>query len=176
MFTTLTRNDVVRQISCFSEAMIKHCRIPKRVVEFVGDFTSGAILGALISTLFFPVNVVKQRMQSTVGTPYLSPLVVFDIVWKERNNSAKELFRGVHLNFTRYIVFPFIYLKDKYLLQWWMFFSVGYRNELQSSSCIYHLSFLITLSGHEYSLFITEFWSAVCWAARRRWFVAYTTV
>ncbi|KAE9547767.1 hypothetical protein FO519_009023 [Halicephalobus sp. NKZ332] len=71
------------------------------ILNLLADFGSGAVLGASISTLFFPINVVKTRMQSTLGTQFLSPLAVFRIVWKERNGSVKELFRGVHLNFTR---------------------------------------------------------------------------
>uniref|UniRef100_A0A915EAD6 Solute carrier family 25 member 51 n=1 Tax=Ditylenchus dipsaci TaxID=166011 RepID=A0A915EAD6_9BILA len=65
------------------------------------DFVTGALLGATISTLFFPVNVVKHRMQSTIGTPFASPLEVFQTVWVERNRTLKELYRGVHLNYTR---------------------------------------------------------------------------
>uniref|UniRef100_A0A183CXA6 Mitochondrial carrier protein n=1 Tax=Gongylonema pulchrum TaxID=637853 RepID=A0A183CXA6_9BILA len=78
-----------------------HLRIPVRVVIFVSNFASGAILGAFISTLFFPVNVVKQRMQITVGTPFRSPVHVFRIIWKERNGSVRQFFRGGALNFTR---------------------------------------------------------------------------
>uniref|UniRef100_A0A7E4V516 Solute carrier family 25 member 51 n=2 Tax=Panagrellus redivivus TaxID=6233 RepID=A0A7E4V516_PANRE len=70
-------------------------------VHLIAEFTSGAVLGACISTLFFPVNVVKTRMQAALGTPYESPATVFRIVWRERNRSLKELFRGVQLNFTR---------------------------------------------------------------------------
>lgn len=76
-------------------------KMPKRLVTSIGDFISGAVLGASISTIFFPVNVVKQRMQSTVNTPYLSAKAVFQIIWNERNGSLKELFRGITLNYTR---------------------------------------------------------------------------
>ncbi|KAI6244145.1 Solute carrier family 25 member 51 [Aphelenchoides fujianensis] len=71
------------------------------VIHFFADFISGAVLGATISTIFFPFNVVKHRMQSVLGSKFQSPLSVFRVVWKERNGSLKELFRGVHLNFTR---------------------------------------------------------------------------
>lgn len=40
-------------------------------------------------------------MQSVIGTPFHSPFYVFQTLFKERNNSFKELFRGVHLNYTR---------------------------------------------------------------------------
>jgi hypothetical protein len=71
------------------------------ILKFTADFISGAILGASISTLFFPVNVVKHRLQSKLGTPFQSPLSVLRIVWRERNRSLRELYRGVHMNFTR---------------------------------------------------------------------------
>uniref|UniRef100_A0A915A7S4 Solute carrier family 25 member 51 n=1 Tax=Parascaris univalens TaxID=6257 RepID=A0A915A7S4_PARUN len=76
-------------------------RIPEPLMHFIADFVSGALLGATLSTMFFPINVIKQRMQSTVQTPFLSGWNVFRIIWNERNGSARVLFRGVQLNFTR---------------------------------------------------------------------------
>uniref|UniRef100_A0AAF5Q6K5 Mitochondrial carrier protein n=1 Tax=Wuchereria bancrofti TaxID=6293 RepID=A0AAF5Q6K5_WUCBA len=76
-------------------------RTPEQLVTFIGDFISGAVLGASISSLFFPLNVVKQRMQSTVNSPFLSAWATFQIIWIERNGSFKELFRGITLNYTR---------------------------------------------------------------------------
>uniref|UniRef100_A0AC34RJV2 Mitochondrial carrier protein n=1 Tax=Panagrolaimus sp. JU765 TaxID=591449 RepID=A0AC34RJV2_9BILA len=72
-----------------------------RVKHIFSDFASGSVLGASISTLFFPINVTKTRMQSTIGTPFISPFTAFESVWFERNRSVQELYRGVHLNFTR---------------------------------------------------------------------------
>lgn len=71
-------------------------------MKFIGDFISGAVLGATISSLFFPLNVVKQRMQSTVNSPFLSAWATFQVIWIERNGSVKELFRGITLNYARY--------------------------------------------------------------------------
>jgi hypothetical protein len=76
----------------------------KDILKVVSDFGAGGLLGASVSTIFFPVNVVKNRMQSTLGTEYQSPSTVFRIVWRERNRSLKELYRGVHLNFTRSVM------------------------------------------------------------------------
>lgn len=72
-------------------------------MTFVGDFISGSVLGASISSLFFPLNVVKQRMQSTVNTPFLTAWTTFQVIWTERNGSFRELFRGITLNYTRYL-------------------------------------------------------------------------
>lgn len=71
------------------------------VYHMISDFCSGAVLGASISTLFFPINVVKTRMQVSLGTSFENPFKVIKLVWTERNGSIKELYRGVHLNFTR---------------------------------------------------------------------------
>lgn len=65
------------------------------------NFASGALLGAGISTFFFPLNVIKHRMQSMIGSDFKSAHEIFLLVLKERNNSIKGLFRGVHLNYTR---------------------------------------------------------------------------
>jgi hypothetical protein len=40
-------------------------------------------------------------MQATLGTKFENPFKIISIIWKERNGSLKELYRGVHLNFTR---------------------------------------------------------------------------
>lgn len=75
--------------------------INQTATHLVADFTSGAVLGASISTMFFPVNVVKNHMQSKVGVAYENPIRVFYEVWEERRKSIRGLYLGVHLNFTR---------------------------------------------------------------------------
>ncbi|CAG5133436.1 unnamed protein product [Candidula unifasciata] len=64
------------------------------------DFISGACLGAVISTVFFPVNVVKIRMQCVLGGPYTSMLTTLRTVVTERNGLT-GLYKGVHLNYMR---------------------------------------------------------------------------
>jgi len=67
----------------------------------LADFISGAVLGASISTFFFPLNVIKQRLQSRLGGSFESPRRVLAELWRQRNKSLSKLYRGVHLNFTR---------------------------------------------------------------------------
>ncbi|WKY17191.1 hypothetical protein Q1695_001648 [Nippostrongylus brasiliensis] len=69
--------------------------------HLIADFVSGAILGACISTVFFPMNVVKNHMQSKVGVAFENPISVFCELWRERQGSLRGLYLGVHLNFTR---------------------------------------------------------------------------
>ena len=69
--------------------------------HIVKDFLCGACLGALISTGFYPFNVIKTRMQSRLGGAFPSVRQSFGEVWVERNRSVSSLFRGFHLNYTR---------------------------------------------------------------------------
>lgn len=68
------------------------------------DFLSGAMLGAFISTLCYPLNVIKVRMQCEVGGEFKKMLPTFRLVLAERDYSFKKLFRGVHTNYTRSFV------------------------------------------------------------------------
>ena len=68
--------------------------------EIARNFATGAVLGATISTLFFPLNVVKSVMQSQVGGPYVGTVQTFRTVYMERGG-MQGLFRGVHVNYTR---------------------------------------------------------------------------
>lgn len=67
-------------------------------------FISGAGLGASLSTLFFPLNVVKTRMQSRIGGPFLTIRQSLLETLAERGYRWRKLFRGVHLNYTRSFV------------------------------------------------------------------------
>lgn len=69
--------------------------------KFAQDFLSGAFLGAMLSTLFYPLNVVKVRMQSHLGGEFEGVLVIFKKLMEERNYSFRKLFRGVPINYTR---------------------------------------------------------------------------
>ncbi|KAK6762970.1 hypothetical protein RB195_023614 [Necator americanus] len=62
--------------------------------QLLADFVSGAVLGASISTVFFPLNVVKNHMQSKVGVAYENPFIVFSEVWQEREKSIRGLYLG----------------------------------------------------------------------------------
>lgn len=65
------------------------------------DFVSGALLGSFISSVFFPVNVVKTRMQSQLGGEFISFRQAFWTVFNERNGQWSRIFRGVQVNFSR---------------------------------------------------------------------------
>ena len=71
------------------------------VGETVNAFISGAGLGATLSTLFFPLNVVKTRMQARLGGHFLGIRETLNIIFEERHFRWRKLFRGVHINYTR---------------------------------------------------------------------------
>ncbi|CAK4169807.1 unnamed protein product [Aphanomyces euteiches] len=85
------------------------------------DFASGAMLGAFLSTLFFPLNgtslddqdtiaqpilVAKTRMQSVYGPHerYISVVEALKLTYHERGSSWARVYRGVHINFARSLV------------------------------------------------------------------------
>lgn len=65
------------------------------------DFISGAVLGATISTTYYPINVVRTRMQSKMGGEFIGIVDTFNTVFNERRRSWRLMFRGVNLNFSR---------------------------------------------------------------------------
>ncbi|XP_014676123.1 PREDICTED: solute carrier family 25 member 51-like [Priapulus caudatus] len=74
------------------------------MLYYLEHFLSGAILGASISTIFYPVNVIKTKMQSRLGGKFLTCREAFFLVFNERGRSWRNMFRGVNMNFTRSLV------------------------------------------------------------------------
>lgn len=72
-----------------------------KVGPYFCDFISGAVLGAFLSTVFYPLNVTKTRMQARVGGRHFGIRETFKEILKERNYSWQRMFRGVHINYTR---------------------------------------------------------------------------
>lgn len=65
------------------------------------DFVSGSLVGAFISTVFYPVNVVKTKMQVCCGGRFVSFSEAFRLTYIERDCSIRKMFVGVHINYTR---------------------------------------------------------------------------
>lgn len=79
-------------------------RAEGEIGQTVNAFISGAGLGAALSTAFFPLNVVKTRMQSRIGGHFVSIREALQETLVERNYRWRKLFRGVHINYTRSFV------------------------------------------------------------------------
>ena len=75
------------------------------VLEFLSHFVSGAILGATISTLVFPLNVIRIHMQTQpVGTELLSIRRVFTRLVADPEGK-KKLYAGIQVNALRSILY-----------------------------------------------------------------------
>jgi hypothetical protein len=68
------------------------------------DFFSGGLLGALLSTLIYPLNVLKNIQQSDMGGRYDRPLAMFRSIYEQRGHSMKELYIGAKWNFVRSLI------------------------------------------------------------------------
>lgn len=80
------------------------CRIPKsdsEVFRTISEFICGAMIGVVLSTIFYPLNVLKVSMQSKVGGPFDDPFKVLLRVYRERGGKIRYIYRGVHTNCTR---------------------------------------------------------------------------
>ncbi|KAI9918272.1 hypothetical protein PsorP6_011900 [Peronosclerospora sorghi] len=69
--------------------------------SMTNDFICGAMLGAVISTFTFPLNVARTRMQSVYGERFIGPWEALQLTYKERGRSLTKLYRGVQMNFFR---------------------------------------------------------------------------
>lgn len=80
-------------------------RATKTKDSMIQDFLSGAILGMFISTLFYPLSVVRTRMQTRApGTKFLSIVKAFNAVYSERDKKFSRLFHGCLINVLRQFV------------------------------------------------------------------------
>lgn len=68
------------------------------------EFLSGACIGAFLSTVFYPLNVAKVVMQSTMGTPKQSIIDAFKLIYHERDSKIRNIYRGCSINSIRAFV------------------------------------------------------------------------
>lgn len=65
------------------------------------EFVAGACIGAFISSVFYPINVLKVTMQSRIGGPSESMWVALLQVYNERDRKLRNVYKGVSMNCTR---------------------------------------------------------------------------
>ena len=68
------------------------------------DFVDGGLIGAFISTVFYPLNVIKSHMQARIGGPHLGPLAALRVIYQLRDRSLRLFYKGVGSNFTRAVL------------------------------------------------------------------------
>lgn len=64
-------------------------------------FFSGAFIGVILSSIFYPLNVLKVSMQSQLGGKSRSILYTLRVIYVERGRKVRYIYRGVSLNCTR---------------------------------------------------------------------------
>lgn len=72
--------------------------------HIIRDFASGAVLGAFISTVMYPLNVIKSHQQCQVGGPFQPIHRTFLEVYNARGRKFRKIFHGVHVNYSRALV------------------------------------------------------------------------
>ena len=71
-----------------------------RYVVVMTNFISGAVLGAVISTLTFPFNTAKVHLQKVINTEYKSVVTAWIELYRERG-SIRSIYKGAGTNFFR---------------------------------------------------------------------------
>lgn len=65
------------------------------------NFLSGALIGATVSAIFYPLNVVKIAMQEKIGGKFENFVTVLIRIYHERGNKVRHLYHGLGTNCTR---------------------------------------------------------------------------
>lgn len=72
-----------------------------KLYQTIQNFVAGASIGAFLSTLFYPLNVIKINMQCRLGGPHQSIIVEFKDILSKRNFKMLNLYHGALLNISR---------------------------------------------------------------------------
>ncbi|XP_037924299.1 mitochondrial nicotinamide adenine dinucleotide transporter SLC25A51 [Hermetia illucens] len=83
------------------EAAAKLPKHKSSTLQSLQEFASGAIIGASLSALYYPFNVIKVSMQSEMGHAYEGMLTAAQRIYWERGFSIKRFYRGCGFNALR---------------------------------------------------------------------------
>lgn len=79
-------------------------RLPKQeslLYQSLQNFLAGASIGAFLSTLFYPLNVMKIAMQCELGGPHRTVTYEFRYILNKRGSNFANLYHGALLNISR---------------------------------------------------------------------------
>lgn len=79
-------------------------RMPKcrsKIKQTVCEFFYGAMIGAVLSSFFYPLNVIKVTMQSKLGGNYENMFRVLVHIYHERGGKIRYIYHGVQTNCSR---------------------------------------------------------------------------
>lgn len=73
----------------------------KLLYQSLQNFFVGASIGALLSTLFYPLNVIKIAMQCELGGPHRTIAYEFRYILRKRGLKFANFYHGAGLNISR---------------------------------------------------------------------------
>jgi hypothetical protein len=76
-------------------------RFESKVYETVTEFFCGAMIGVFLSSIFYPLNVLKVAMQSKIGGDYENVFKVLVQIYNARGRKIRYIYHGVQTNCTR---------------------------------------------------------------------------
>lgn len=79
-------------------------RLPRQenmIYRSLQDFVAGASIGACLSTLFYPLNVIKIAMQIDLGGPHRTLACEFKNILRKRGSNYVNFYHGAGLNISR---------------------------------------------------------------------------
>lgn len=71
------------------------------VYQSLQNFISGASIGAFLSTIFYPLNVIKISMQCELGGPHRTIAYEFRYILETRGSKFANFYHGALLNISR---------------------------------------------------------------------------
>lgn len=84
-----------------------HQRLPHHysaITQGVQEFVAGACIGAFLSSVFYPLNVLKVTVQSTIGGPNQRMVDIAKQIYEERGRKISNVYKGVSINCARAFV------------------------------------------------------------------------
>ncbi|KAL7298658.1 hypothetical protein TKK_0008423 [Trichogramma kaykai] len=69
--------------------------------SMLANFMTGAVIGGITSTVFYPMNVIKIHMQSKIGGDFEKFTKCCKEVYISRDRKLSSFYKGVQLNFVR---------------------------------------------------------------------------
>lgn len=82
-------------------------RLPRHIsaiTQGAQEFVAGACIGAFLSSVFYPLNVLKVTVQSTIGGPNQTMVDAARHVYEERGRKLSNVYKGVTINAARAFV------------------------------------------------------------------------
>lgn len=79
----------------------RYPKMSNRLERTIFDFISGAVIGATLSTIFYPCNVIKVSMQNQIGGRYQNVYECAVQIYRERGCKLSNFYLGASMNVTR---------------------------------------------------------------------------